>query len=117
MKLTIHSGPKGKIVELDSGFNLHTVNDFIDLIGNANYHETSNIIISENNLPKTFFQLKTRMAGEVLQKFSTYNQKLAIIGDFSSLESKSLKDFIRESNRIGRILFVESRTDAISKLT
>lgn len=55
------------------------------------------------------------MAGEILQKFSTYNHKLAIVGDFSGIESKSLRDFIRESNRTGRILFVDNREDALNR--
>ncbi len=36
--------------------------------------------------------------GEILQKFVTYKAKLAIAGDFSVYTSKSLKDFIYESN-------------------
>ena len=34
--------------------------------------------------------------------------KLAIAGDFSKYESKSLRDFIYESNKGGQVVFVES---------
>jgi hypothetical protein len=42
--------------------------------------------------------------------------KLSIIGDFSEIKSKSLKDFIRESNKWGIISFVPTLEDAISRL-
>ena len=57
------------------------------------------------------------MAGEILQKFTTYRVELAIIGDFSKYPGKSIRDFIYESNRYGRINFVNSREEAIEKLT
>jgi hypothetical protein len=52
----------------------------------------------------------------VLQKFSTYRIRLAIVGDFSSYESKSIKDFIFESNKMGHINFVASKEEALEKL-
>jgi hypothetical protein len=42
---------------------------------------------------------------------------LAIVGDFTKFQSKSLKDFIRESNRGNRIFFVENTDSALKKLT
>jgi hypothetical protein len=61
--------------------------------------------------------LKNGLAGEVLQKFSNYRVRLVILGDFSQFDSKSLKDFIRESNKGKLINFLQSRDEAISKLT
>ncbi|HUX96186.1 MAG TPA: DUF4180 domain-containing protein [Bacteroidales bacterium] len=55
-------------------------------------------------------------AGEISQKFSNYRMKLAIIGDFSETGSKSLNDFIRESNRGGTICFVKSLEEGLSML-
>ena len=116
MKLKIHQKPTGNIAELQSQSIYSTVDEFLDIIGNANYQGAEKIIIPRENIHPDFFDLKTRLAGEVLQKFSTYRQKLAIVGDFSSFTSKSLQDFIRESNAIGHILFVEEINDAIEKL-
>ena len=75
------------------------------------------IIINEKNFHNDFFQLKTGLAGEILQKFSNYNVKLAIVGDFSKYESKSLKDFIRESNKGNMIYFVDSLDSALIRLS
>jgi len=52
-----------------------------------------------------------------LQKFSTYNGRLAIIGDFSKYDSKSLKDFIFESNKGRRVNFVGTTDEARIVLT
>jgi hypothetical protein len=52
----------------------------------------------------------------VLQKFSTYRQKLAIVGDFSTYSSKNLRDFIKESNKMNQIIFVKTIPEAIEKL-
>lgn len=116
MKLIIHQTATGNIAELQSDKILTEVQDFLDMMGNANYQDSNKMVIRKYQLHPDFFELKTKMAGEILQKFSTYNQKLAIVGDFSAIESKSLRDFIRESNRIGRILFVGSLEEALNKL-
>ena len=64
-----------------------------------------------------FFELKNGMAGEILQKFSNYRVRLAIVGDFSRYTSKSINDFILESNKTGHINFVPTVTEALLKLS
>ena len=98
---------------IDKELILEDVSDFVDLLGNAGFQGANGIIIHKSNLKPEFFDLKTGVAGEILQKFSNYNQKLAIVGDFSQHKSKSLQDFIRESNRIGRITFVPTISEVL----
>lgn len=113
MNFKIHQTKAGNIAELLSEDVYATVDDFLDIIGNANYQGAEKIIIPKENIHPDFFDLKTRLAGEVLQKFSTYRQKLAIVGDFSDYKSKSLQDFIRESNRTGLVIFVGKTVEAL----
>lgn len=87
-----------------------------DLMAEAWYNGAGSMIIHAKDLSPEFFDLKTRVAGEILQKFSNYRMKLSIIGDFSEIKSRSLKDFIRESNRTGTITFVDSLDDALKRL-
>jgi hypothetical protein len=61
--------------------------------------------IHQESIHGDFFNLTTGLAGEILQKFSNYRMRLAVLGDFSDIESKSLRDFIRESNSRGVINF------------
>ena len=116
MNIKLHTTAKGKVAEIQVDSKLASVDDFLDVMGNANYQGAHKIILPSKNLPTGFLDLKTGLAGEILQKFSTYKQKLAIIGDFSTVKSQSLRDFIRESNRVGRILFVDSVERALEKL-
>jgi hypothetical protein len=106
------------IAELtDISFIISHYQDALDLMADFGIHDCSRIIIHERNLHKDFFNLKTRLAGDILQKFSNYKIKLALVGDFSKYESKSLQDFIRESNKGNMIFFVENAEAALIRLT
>ena len=109
---------EAKIAEVKSaGIVIGQTQDALDLMANADYLGARKIMIREEHLDHAFFDLKTGMAGEILQKFTNYRVQLAIIGDFSKYPGKSIRDFIFESNRYGRINFVSSREEAIKKLT
>ena len=95
---------------------INTPEDLLDIMADAGYNGSTGIIVHSKNLNKEFFDLKTGLAGEILQKFSNYRMKLAIIGDFAVIESKSLRDFIRESNNRGIINFVKSLEEGISRM-
>ena len=107
-----------RIAEVKSaGIVIGQTQDALDLMANADYLGARKIMIREEHLDPAFFDLKTGMAGEILQKFTNYRVQLAIIGDFSKYPGKSIRDLIFESNRYGRINFVSSREEAIEKLT
>jgi len=97
---------------ISEGILFNTPQDALNVLANCSYQGAQGIIIKEINLTPEFFDLKTRLAGEILQKFSTYNSRLAIVGDFSKYQSKSLRDFIYESNKMKRINFVGSVEEA-----
>jgi hypothetical protein len=109
---------KLNIAELaDESFLIQEVQDAVDLLGEATYNRCDRIVIYEKNLHDDFFQLKTKLAGEILQKFSNYRVKAAIVGEFTKFKSKSLQDFIRECNRGNQIFFVDSLETALEKLS
>lgn len=92
---------------------ISNVQDALDIMANSN---ATIILLYEKNLDSSFFQLNTCLAGDILQKFSNYRVKLAIIGDFSKYHSKSLKDFIYESNKTKHTIFTASRDEALNLL-
>jgi hypothetical protein len=105
---------KNKIAELPSGLIIiNKTEEMLDVIAEASINDCNKIIIHSDSLNPDFFDLKTGLAGEMLQKFSNYRMKLSVIGDFTQLKSKSLNDFIRESNKGGVITFKSSVSDAI----
>jgi hypothetical protein len=75
------------------------------------------IILNKSAICEDFFNLSTKIAGEILQKFINYYMKIAIVGDFSEYKSKSLKAFIYESNKGKNIFFLPDEKKAIEKLS
>ena len=74
------------------------------------------VVVPSEAVSLLFFDLKTRVAGEILQKFTLYHIRLAVTGDFSNIPSDSLRAFMVESNRQGSIVFVDSIEAAFEKL-
>jgi hypothetical protein len=91
---------------------INSLDDALDLIGNCGYQGADGILLQEHQLLPEFFDLKTGIAGEILQKFSTYRLRLAVVGDFSKYTSKSLKDFIFESNKGKHVNFAGTTEEA-----
>ena len=94
------------------------VQSALDLLATVGYEaRTNRIIIDKSAIDEQFFDLSTRIAGEILQKFINYETKLAIVGDFSTYQSKSLKDFIYESNNGRDLFFLPDKDQAVEKLS
>lgn len=118
MKIKAHNINDTKIAEVTSDKTIiNKTEDGLDLLGNLYYQGFDSIVMNEKNITPDFFDLKNGIAGEILQKFSNYRVRLAIVGDFSKFASKSLTDFIYESNKGKHINFVNSTTEAIDRLS
>jgi hypothetical protein len=100
---------------IDESFVIKDSQDAIDLFTSSN-EGCNRFIIYKKNLHDDFFNLGSGIAGDILQKFSNYRVRLAIIGDFSGFKSKNLNDFFRESNRMGCILFLNDIEEALARL-
>jgi hypothetical protein len=96
---------------------IRTVQDSLDLMGNADYLGARGVIVREENIMPKFFDLKTKLAGEILQKYANYHFKLAIVGEFTKYKSNALNAFVIECNRGNHIFFVESKAMALKKIT
>jgi hypothetical protein len=117
MKIEIHQVNGSRIAEVISeGIVINTIRDGLDLMGNLYFQGFDRIIVYQKNITPDFFDLKTGIAGEILQKFSNYRVRLAIIGNFGEYPGKSIRDFIYESNKLGQVNFVGTLSEAISKL-
>jgi len=96
---------------------INETQDAVDLMADLSYDGSYKIILHEKNINPIFFDLRSGIAGDILQKFSTYRVQLAIVGDYSKYSSKSLKDFIFESNKHGHINFVDTVEEARERLS
>ncbi len=108
MKINIIKENNTEIAVLHSSdFLINDVQSALDLIATVGWETgCSRMIINKSAISEEFFDLKTKLAGEVLQKFINYHVKIAIVGDFSVYTSKSLRDFIYESNKGKDIFFL-----------
>ncbi|WP_316820575.1 DUF4180 domain-containing protein [Pedobacter gandavensis] len=81
------------------------------------YQDFDKIIIHEPSILPDFFDLKTGIAGEMLQKSSNYRVQLVIVGDFIKYPGKPIKDFIYESNKGRQVNFLSSVEEAVERLS
>lgn len=118
MNIKTHNINDAEIAEVISDrILISTAENGLDLLGNLYYQGFDKIVIHEVNITPDFFDLKNGIAGEILQKFSNYRVRLATVGDLSKYPSKSLTDFIYESNKGRQINFVNSRAEALNVLS
>lgn len=80
----------------------------LDLLGDVYYQGYDMMILHREHFSPEFFDLKSKLAGDILQKFSNYHMRLVILGDFSKESSSSLRDFMYESNQGGQVQFVST---------
>lgn len=87
----------------------------LDVIG-ALYGSGAELVVFEvEQLAPAFFDLRTGLAGAILQKFQNYGLRVAILGDISphTASSTALADFVRETTRRGEVLFLAD-TEALA---
>jgi hypothetical protein len=66
------------------------------------------IVIPTERFEDAFFQLRTRIAGEIIGKFAVYKMRVAIVGDISrhTEGSSAFQAFVYECNRGDQVWFV-----------
>lgn len=117
MRIETHRIGQAKVAEIQAeGLVLTSVEDGLSLLGDLYYQGFDKIILHEENIVPEFFDLKTKLAGEVLQKFVQYRMPLAVVGDFSKYTSKSLRGFIYECNKGRQVNFVQELSSALKDL-
>ena len=117
MRIETHRIGQAKVAEIQAeGLVLTSVEDGLSLLGDLYYQGFDKIILHEENIVPEFFDLKTKLAGEVLQKFVQYRMPLAVVGDFSKYTSKSLRDFIYECNQGRQVNFTQELSSALKDL-
>lgn len=99
----------------DDGPPISTAND---VIGDAWSEEATLIAIPVARLDPAFFDLRSLVAGEFLQKIVNYRLRVAILGDISAFvaESGALRDFVWESNRGTQVWFLDDEAALLARL-
>jgi hypothetical protein len=96
------------LVCANQGSLLTSERDANDFMSAAWEYDATWVALPVSRLADGFFQLSTRLAGDVIQKFVNQGLGIAIVGDISAwlADSKALRDFVYEANRGKTVLFV-----------
>jgi hypothetical protein len=99
---------------------IRTEQDALDLIIAAGHYGAGAdwAAIPAGRFEAEFFELSTRIAGGIVQKFVSYQMGFAMIGDISRYTSgsESLAAFVRESNRGRHVWFVSDVDELAAQL-
>jgi hypothetical protein len=100
------------------GSELRTGQDAVDLMSAASEQRAALIAIPIERFGNDFFELRTRIAGEIVQKFAIYGARVAIVGNISQkiASSKSLAAFVHESNRGCDLWFVDDLQELANRI-
>jgi hypothetical protein len=90
--------------------------DALDLVANLFEGEMLYVLVRESQVDPAFFDLRTGVAGDILQKFVNYHVKVAVVGDFEKYQSQALRDLIYETNKGQDAFFVASVAEALERL-
>ncbi|HGM5963634.1 MULTISPECIES: DUF4180 domain-containing protein [Serratia] len=107
------------VVFAEAGPPLKDENDVSLFIAPAFEHDAGMIALPVNRLDAAFFQLRSGIAGAVLQKFINYRLRVALRGDDITSwqgQSNALQDFVREANRSEQVWFLPSLAELEQRL-
>jgi hypothetical protein len=78
---------------------LSTEQDVLDLIGICIGNDVNVLVLHIDAFSEDFFNLKTGLAGMILQKFINYHLKVAVILDKEVAFNDRFKEMIMEANK------------------
>lgn len=94
------------IVASESGIAIQSLEDISDAI--AKCFGAGGLILTEADISKEFFDLKTRLAGELFQKFVNYQIRLAIVLPNPTSYGERFAELAYEHAKHPLIRFVDS---------
>lgn len=98
------------VVLAEAGISIRSVQDIPDLLGAC--FGAAGLLLSEEDLPPVFFELKSGFAGELLQKCVNYRLRTAIILPNPERYGQRFAELANEHRRHSLVRFVRSRAEA-----
>ncbi len=85
-----------------------------DVIGDALTLRAQTVVIPVERLEPAFFDLRTGVAGDIVQAFVTYQLRLVVVGPLPpvAVASRAFGAFVAEANRGTQLRFVETLAEA-----
>ena len=98
------------VIASDSGIAIRSFDDITDAVGAC--LGKAGLILTEDDLSPEFFDLSSRLAGELLQKLVNYKVRTAIIVPNPHAHGGRFAELAYEHRSHGVIRFVRSRDEA-----
>jgi len=105
-----------KFIEVDSReLIIKNGSDILELMGHCYEDDISSAMIYEKNLTEDFFNLKTRLAGEIFQKLAVYKFRAVFIISPKRLTAR-FAQMAKEENSKNQLFFCSTREEALEWL-
>ena len=88
----------------------------MDAVAACFEQRTQALLLDRSALLPAFFDLRTGIAGDFVQKLTQYGIRLACVVPDLSAQPERFQEFAREANRGSRARFFESRNGAVAWL-
>lgn len=91
---------------------INSENNALDLVALCWEHETNALMIHHETLSEDFFKLKTKLAGNIIQKFTNYGVKAAVIIPQETIQQGKFKEMAIEANKGNHFRLYENKEEA-----
>ena len=98
------------LIASDSGISIRSFKDISDAI--AASFGSDGLILTEDDLAKEFFDLRSGLAGELFQKFINYKLRMAIVLPDPEAYGERISELAYEHKAHNMIRFVRSKDEA-----
>jgi hypothetical protein len=88
---------------------LQSERDALDLTAACGENDTDRLMLHASNLSDDFFDLKTRLAGDILLKFTNYRIRVAAVIPKERIGTGHFAEFVWETNRGNQFRVFETR--------
>ncbi|MCP4134918.1 MAG: DUF4180 domain-containing protein [bacterium] len=90
---------KTYIAGIDGLKLIENESDAVDVVGLCGENDTQDLLLFTDNLTDSFFDIKSRVAGTIMQKFVNYSIRIAAVISPAHLESPRFREMALESNK------------------
>ena len=97
---------------LPDEWQLASEQDALDLVAACGEYETERLLLHAASLPDTFYDLKTRLAGDAMLKFSNYRIRVAAIIPAERSSQGRFGEMVMETNRGNQFRVYPTREEA-----
>jgi len=98
------------LIASGSGISIRSFSDISDAIGAC--IGAGGLILTEADLAREFFDLRSGLAGELFQKFTNYRLRVAIVVADPKAYGERFSELVREHTSHSMIRFVHSEDEA-----